>query len=644
MARCPLDRIVRWQRYAYETPEDVDAVHDGVFDMKLRFDRGTILLTEPLHDVNLVEAPGVLWDPRVSAHRAPASRYPALRSWLREAGVEFEDIAALPRLTPDAWSTVTLRPYQEAALSAWELAQHRGVVALPTGSGKTRLAIAAIRRTGLSALCLVPTRVLLDQWSREITTVYGGAIGRYGDGARQMAPLTVATFESAYRHMARLGDRFDLLIVDEVHHFGSGLRDEALEMMVAHARLGLTATPPREAAVVNRLAELVGPIVFELAVGDLAGGFLASFGAITLHLELSPEERSAYSALHALFTNVHTEFRQLAPGASWADWSRHAGRSAEGRRALTVVGVSVGDGEAGKRRTHPREVEAAAPGDHDGGIEPLGARGPAARHLLWPEETPAAVRQEHPLARRFFEGELGPERREHVVHQAALAIDVAGVLGDDPGNAERLRQVYQQVGELGLVRAGLVALDLDGQAIAERLPPFGEAAERLGAPAAPDEGRDLAGGRTGQRDQPLASLGDLLPRDASPAPRGVRMLPAPGAEVTHPGAGDEAGEVAVAALVHRQERDGVGGGPDARVRRRGRGLGLHQELGADDGLDPLAPGLEDEPDDPAQIRGIGEPQASVAQGGGAADQHFGGDGAIAEGKGGVGTEFGERSH
>ena len=30
--------------------------------------------------------------------------------------------------------------------------------------------------------------------------------------------------------MHLLGDRFDLLIVDEVHHFGSGLRDEALEM------------------------------------------------------------------------------------------------------------------------------------------------------------------------------------------------------------------------------------------------------------------------------------------------------------------------------------------------------------------------------------------------------------------------------
>jgi len=48
--------------------------------MKLRFDRGTILLTDPSKDLKLAEAPGVLWDPRVSAHRAPASKYPAVPS------------------------------------------------------------------------------------------------------------------------------------------------------------------------------------------------------------------------------------------------------------------------------------------------------------------------------------------------------------------------------------------------------------------------------------------------------------------------------------------------------------------------------------------------------------------------------------
>ena len=107
----------------------------------------------------------------------------------------------------------------------------------------------SFQRTRLSAICLVPTRVLLDQWLREIEALYRGPVGCYGDGVRRWAPLTVATYESAYRHMDRLGDRFDLVIVDEVHHFGCGLRDETLEMTIAEARLGLTATPSRDATV-----------------------------------------------------------------------------------------------------------------------------------------------------------------------------------------------------------------------------------------------------------------------------------------------------------------------------------------------------------------------------------------------------------
>jgi superfamily II DNA or RNA helicase len=302
----------------------------------LVFDRGTILLTGGAADLDLAAAPGVCWDPRVHVHRAPASAYLGLKQWLLKARARLEDIPPRFRPVPGAWSEIELRPYQEAALSAWELGQHRGVVALPTGSGKTRLALAAMRRMQLGTLCLVPTRVLLDQWLREIRAVYGGEVGCYGDGVHHAAPLTVATFESAFRHMHQIGGRFDLLIVDEVHHFGGGLRDEALEMTVAGARLGLTATPTRDARVAARLAELVGPTVFELAVADLAGGFLASFDAITLHLDLAPEERAAYTSAAAVFNNAHTAFRRLAPESNWVDFTHHCARTGEGRRALSA--------------------------------------------------------------------------------------------------------------------------------------------------------------------------------------------------------------------------------------------------------------------------------------------------------------------
>jgi superfamily II DNA or RNA helicase len=305
-----------------------------MYVVRLRFDRGTILLTDVPADIDVNNAPGVVWDGRVSAHRAPASMHRALKSWAQRAAVNLIDIPQPPRRDSAGWSELGLRTYQQAALSAWELGNRRGIVALPTGSGKTRIALAAIKRTAHSALCLVPTRVLLDQWLRELSAVYRGAVGCYGGGIHQAESITVATFESAYRHMHHLGARFALLVVDEVHHFGSGFRDEALEMSIASARLGLTATPPCAAGPVARLAELVGPVVFELAVRDLAGGFLASFDSIALYLDLTPEERAAYSCFAAVFSAAYADFRRTVRDASWPDFARAAAGTPEGRRAL----------------------------------------------------------------------------------------------------------------------------------------------------------------------------------------------------------------------------------------------------------------------------------------------------------------------
>ncbi len=170
---------------------------------------------------------------------------------------------------PASWNELPLRPYQRAALLSWELSARRGTIVLPTGSGKTQVAIAALACAGVRALCLVPTRALLEQWAFALRAAYRGPVGCLGDGRRDLQAITVSTFESAYRLMPRIGCQFELLVVDEVHHFGLGVRDGALEMAIAPQRLGLTATPPHEPAL-SRLAELIGPIVHQLAIADLA--------------------------------------------------------------------------------------------------------------------------------------------------------------------------------------------------------------------------------------------------------------------------------------------------------------------------------------------------------------------------------------
>jgi superfamily II DNA or RNA helicase len=304
--------------------------------MHLRYDRGTIVLAQMPAGLDLTGAPGVLWDARVGAPRAPGSMYTALVRWLRDRAIPFVDEAHGDHGRTTGWVDPGLRDYQAAALCAWELAGRRGVVALPTGSGKTRVALGAMASTRLRALRLVPTRVLLKQWQREMATVYPHPVGCHGDGRHDVEPVTVATYESAYRHMDHLGARFGLLIVDEVHHFGCGFRDEALEMTLANARLGLTATPPRDAAHANRLAELIGPTVYELAIGDLTGRFLASFDTVVLHLDLTEAERIRYSALSQAFTRTLAELFQAVPRGTWPDVVRAASRTAEGRHALAA--------------------------------------------------------------------------------------------------------------------------------------------------------------------------------------------------------------------------------------------------------------------------------------------------------------------
>src|SRR5204862_4715947 len=105
-----------------------------------------------------------------------------------------DEVAPRRRTCPGEWVHPTLRPYQEQAVDAWHAFDRRGVVCMPTGSGKTRVAIAALAASRLSALVLCPTRALLVEWERTLSRWYGGPIGIVGDGEERVEAITVMTF------------------------------------------------------------------------------------------------------------------------------------------------------------------------------------------------------------------------------------------------------------------------------------------------------------------------------------------------------------------------------------------------------------------------------------------------------------------
>jgi superfamily II DNA or RNA helicase len=280
------------------------------------------------------------WDRRVNQWRAPGCCLSPFLEWLGERKAAFvyhspRPAGFLPAQVPKE-RLPALRPYQDEALSAWTAASRRGLVALPTGSGKTRVGVRAILSLGLPALVVAPTRQLIHQWAERIREFYPGPVGLHGDGEHSVQPITLATYESAHRHLDQLGDHFDLLVVDEAHHLAAERLAEIAQMATARYRLGLSATFFERGIHERKLASLLGPLCFALPIARLAGKYLATHELKIIPLKLTPDEEAAYEQQRTKFLLHFLPFLETYPEAGWADFVRAASRSPGGREALAA--------------------------------------------------------------------------------------------------------------------------------------------------------------------------------------------------------------------------------------------------------------------------------------------------------------------
>lgn len=261
--------------------------------LQLLYHRGTILAKGGY------SVPHAVWDERIEAYRIQAMYYQEVCEYLERSKISFEDrvldLIPCPQLT----AAIELRDYQKEAMANWVKVK-RGVIVLPTGSGKTILALKLIETMNTSTFIVVPTLALVQQWI-EALQIFRVPLGEYSGIKKDLQSITVSTYDSAYIGAEYLGNKFKFLIFDEVHHLPAEGYRQIAEMFASPYRLGLTATYKRADGLHADFPKLVGGLLYTLESTDLAGTYLAPYEIVRIPIQLTETEALAYTQHSSVF-------------------------------------------------------------------------------------------------------------------------------------------------------------------------------------------------------------------------------------------------------------------------------------------------------------------------------------------------------
>ena len=328
--------------------------------LRLEFDHGTILVHGDRDQVDALSLPGCAFDRRVALHRAPARHYRGIITRLNDLGISHQDDArSYGKLDLSFQSDRSPFPFQQEAVDAWWKAGGRGIVVLPTGAGKTFVALMCMARVQRGTLVVVPTIDLMQQWYGVISSQFDTEVGLIGGGYYDIEPVSVSTYDSAYLHMERFGHQFGLVVFDECHHLPGPSYLMTADLSLAPYRLGLTATLEREDGAEHLLRDAIGDTVYRQEIRSLSGEYLSRYETIKISVRLSPEERTEYQEARNTYRAFLDRQRIALSGpGGWVRFLAATSRSEEGRRAFTAYRTqkAIAQGSQAKLRVLERLI------------------------------------------------------------------------------------------------------------------------------------------------------------------------------------------------------------------------------------------------------------------------------------------------
>jgi len=294
----------------------------------LSYHKGSIIVRGNVH------VPNSRWDERIKGYRALALYYRDILEFMKDFEVKDEVMDLIPSPKFVLSAKKRLRDYQRDAVNAW-MQSRKGIIVLPTGAGKTLVAVQIIAELNTPSLIVVPTLDLLRQWQSVLEESFNQEIGCYSGEEHLLRPITVSTYDTAYLQADNLGDRFGLLIFDEVHHLPSEGYKHIAEMFASPSRLGLTATFKREDGLHTELPRLVGGVVFEEKVSRMVGKHLSNYRLERIYTNLIEEERAEYERHYSFYRNyLKTHNIRLRTPRDFKFFIMRTGRDKEARKAL----------------------------------------------------------------------------------------------------------------------------------------------------------------------------------------------------------------------------------------------------------------------------------------------------------------------
>ncbi|WP_139490161.1 DNA repair helicase XPB [Brevibacillus dissolubilis] len=205
-----------------------------------------------------------------------------------------------------------LRDYQQEAVETFyangSVHGGSGVLCLPCGAGKTVIGIGAMAKIKSATLILTTNTTSVHQWINEVldkTSVTPDMIGEYTGEAKEVRPITVATYQilthrrqadGEFPHMKLFDERnWGFIIYDEVHMLPAPVFKMTANIQ-AKRRLGLTATLVREDGLEEDVFSLVGPKKYDMPWKQLEQqGYIAQATCKEIRLPIDPHLRESYA-------------------------------------------------------------------------------------------------------------------------------------------------------------------------------------------------------------------------------------------------------------------------------------------------------------------------------------------------------------